>query len=149
MPHLTLRQKKAIASVEQSGDITGDYAQLTRKVLVDAQQQGLFKGIKFSDIKRDGKVVNEKLYDNLVAWYLNVRIPQLWPNLKSLKDRVIALYKPSVWSKYKDRVDEIPNPKDRAVFKSRLKNYRDPGELATAVEEKLLMSGKEVKGEQE
>lgn len=111
--------KPALASVEQSGNTEGHYAQLTPIVLKDLQMLGKFKGITFDQVLSD-----PKLYDDVVLAY--------WDRLADfgipddLKTRVLYWYKPSLYKKTGGDINKVADPRDRNIFQNRLKNYAEP-----------------------
>ena len=110
--------KQALASVEQSGQTKGHYAQLTRIALKDLQQRGQFPGVSFAQV-----LAQPKLYDQVVLSYWNrlgdFGIPD------DLRLRTLYWYKPALFQATGGDISKVPDPTDRNIFQNRAKNYEE------------------------
>ena len=118
--------KSMIASVENYGNLKGDWAQLTGVVLKDLQRRGQFKDISLAEVKSD-----PKLYEKVTNAYLK-RIEDFGipddPVVKTIWWRAPALYK-----KYNGDVDMIEDKNLKNVMQNRIKNLAQalPGNAYT------------------
>lgn len=95
------RLKKMFASMETSGDITGDYLQLEESTFNDLKRRGkVRKDIKFGDLK------NPEVYDEVARKY----IQDLKTTFGIPTEREAALWswRPGWYKKYGGKIENIP-----------------------------------------
>lgn len=113
-----IRRKHLLASVEQSGDTTGDYAQLTSVVLKDLQQnKGLFKNVKsIKEVKS-----NPELYDQVVEAYWN-RMDDF--GINNNIGKTLWWRAPGEFLRTQGDISKIKDPRLKNVMSNRVTNLR-------------------------
>jgi hypothetical protein len=94
--------KKAVAIIEQSGNIEGDWMQFETSTIKDLQTRyGLDKNITLDKIKKD-----PNLYNKVVNVY-KIKLEKE-NGLKTDYDKALWLWRPSWFKKYKGNIENIP-----------------------------------------
>ena len=107
--------KKLFASVETSGDTTGDWLQLepsTYKTLLDTW----YLDPKFSNINLEEVKKNTGLYDEVASSYLNFLMK--YYGIPTIEDAVLWSYRPNYYMQYGGDIESIPENKKGSFGKS-------------------------------
>ena len=120
--------KKSYASVENYGDITGNYAQLTPIALEDLKLfRGVDKKVSFEQVMND-----PALYDQMVDLYYDRMGDFGVPD--DLYTRVIWWRAPTLYKKTGGDISKIEDPKLRNIMENRVKNIYLPAKYKALME---------------